>query len=585
MSTFCDDDHFNNAFFLMKKTVDFLTSEYGMHFVILSAYQSDKSHSMTSAYTSPGPAAKFFDESYSTIAQQPSPNGNNNGNALMHNWNEFVKNYCFQNGVSQSFANIPPYTEFLKSQLDDEKTVKESSFGVPELPEPPSNILSETLYYCNGEFVSEEDSETEADSSSAESSEKEVEDLSKKSSLVSNSLKRKSLQDVSDQLAKKAAVGTNYYRTIYPAAPKLVTPNLPADTVLNLSRNVELLRSAAAASAAMNANQQQQTAGNGFQPTDLSSLKPLLTSVTSLLTQPSYLAAAAALNQHKQNQAAALSSSLKSSSSSSLPSSTSTTLASSGKPSPAHSSSDSSTSSPLALALGSGSSASIKSLPKEPSLVIDVGQRLTGKSPGGLKSGENGLKKGSSKAPPSPMKSSAFNANGTPKQMWPCTVCSKEFASQSTMKRHLNHFHLKVHSYTCSYCQEVFYRKDKLVAHIKIKHGIDTSRSARLVSQVKTSPNGSTTTNSTLSPISPPTSSNNSHSPTPTLNLSPSGGATDMPSPVPSSSPSTGTFVVQPMTPPCSSSGVSSPQSHTPSPLPLTISEVAPSEACEVAAV
>ena len=546
----CDEERFNNAFYLLKKTVEFLSSEYDMHFVILSAYQSSKSHSVV-AYTSPGPAAKFFDDS-STLQQNGAA-----GKAIIHKWDSFAKNHCFHTSntaQAHSFSNTPSYTEFIKSDLSDVIATTQQSnamntasssaaatsaancnssnsamTGVGSngarcpspsntllselLPEPPTKILSETMYYCNGEFKSE-DTENEDEnikSGTPSPNENDVYGGGKDSGFRrggksgshngAHGLKRKSLQAVSDQLAKKA-VAVNYYRPIYPAAPKLVTPTISTacdSAVLNLS------------------NSFLRNNNSSVSAQDLSSVKPLL--VSSLLSQSTY-----PLNNQSQNVAASIS------------------------PSSAASNNNNITKATL------NNSASSKCGIKVPS-VNGVKNTSSDSTSTNFSTTTSNGKKSSSKSPnlTSPMKSSSLNSNGTPKQTWPCTVCSKDFASQSTMKRHLNHFHLKVHSYTCSYCQEVFYRKDKLVAHIKIKHGIDTSRSARLLTQTKTSPNGSTITNSTLSPVSP-TSSNNSNS------VSGTNGNSAL-SPAELSPNSADGYKEEPMTPP---SGMLSPPELTP---------------------
>ncbi|XP_075245223.1 uncharacterized protein LOC142339246 [Convolutriloba macropyga] len=545
VSSFCDEDKFNNAYYLLKKTVDFLTSEYDMHFVILSAYQSSKSESVSAAYSSPGPAAKFFDEKYVNQSsnnnkiedvETKTPCGSKNAaSGLIENWDKFAKNYCFRE-AGHVFSNVPAYSEFIKSDLNDNSLDSGANCSttipdeIEEMPEPPSNIMSQTMYFRNGEFKCEDE-----DSGHSDGSVSGDEDTKTKICGVQRTqgLKRKSLQDVSDQLAKKA-VAVNLYRPIYPAAPKIVTPTFAGtEQLLNLSN------------ALMRANGAQSNS-----EIDFSSIKPLLNSVQNIFTQSAAASAYAALAQQQKN-GSLFTSNIKTELSS-VPSSVitpNTKKVLSEKPSDDRESLN---------------NASKSSEPSSP-LVVNIDSKPA-KVPSTTKGkGSDSAKKSNYRSPPSPMKVSNLNPNGTPKQMWPCTVCSKEFASQSTMKRHLNHFHLKVHSYTCTYCQEVFYRKDKLVAHIKIKHGIDTSRSARLVTQSKTSPNGSLTTNSTISPESPACS----ESP----NSSTSGGqgssvgTASIGSPVPSPSP--GTCIVQPMTPPSVS------PSPTASPLSLTTSTTA----------
>ena len=525
VASFCDEDRFNNAFYILKKTVDFLSTEYGMHFVILSAYQSSKAESVAAAYTSPGPAAKFFDDKHS---KQTDNNNSTNSDpknkqrsSLVHTWDEFAKNFCFQD-KRHSYHNTPAYSEFIKSDLNDNSLGSgancEAELEMDELPEPPSRLCSETMYYCNGEFKSEDIENSHSPNSDSGISGDE--DTKRKSDQRTKGLKRKSLQDVSDQLAKKATRAMNYYTPVYPAAPKLVTPSFATnEALLNLSN--ALLRNTTKA----NANASEL---------DFSAIKPLLNSVSNIFTQSAAASAYAALAQ--QHRDCSIFGPNVKSEPNAVPSSVIT----------ANRKSSAGLSSPEISPFGSSDSP----------LQIHVDSKPT-KVPS---RGKNSDKKNNTRAPPSPMKgSSALNANGTPKQMWPCTVCSKEFASQSTMKRHLNHFHLKVHSYTCTYCQEIFYRKDKLVAHIKIKHGVDTSRSARLVTQAKTSPNGSYTTNSTISPVSPATSHGS-----PTSSAGNMSTGTASLSPVPSPSPST--CVVQPMTPPSFS------PSPAPSPLSLTVS-------------
>ena len=52
-----------------------------------------------------------------------------------------------------------------------------------------------------------------------------------------------------------------------------------------------------------------------------------------------------------------------------------------------------------------------------------------------------------------------------------CTLCSKNFRSNSHLKRHVDSVHEKLKKHECDICEKKYYQKSHLKEHVQTAHG------------------------------------------------------------------------------------------------------------------